>query len=172
MKAKVVNEKGVPSEEAIGECGIEGPFDAVDVGDVKWHVDDGNLEDVLIGSGAEGSVDKSGIVVSVKRQFKEDGDLFGIDDDSDEMNVRDFCVEPARTGIRLNTTVNMGNFWSVSVQVNVDVPCYFEELDSAFNFAAKFAAERLESETEKAKARVEELRKKRNPKKGSREDLF
>lgn len=99
-------------------------------------------------------------VLVVRRQFKEQGE-FVVDpeEETEEIAVQDFYTDPARVHLRVNHTNNMGNYWSMSVQVGIDVPCYREEYNEAFDFAAKTVAERLVVEIEKAKERVEVMRK-------------
>lgn len=102
------------------------------------------------------------VVLMVRRQFKEGGDLItDPEETTEEMAVQDFAVDPAAVHLRVNHTNNMGNFWSMSVQVGIDVPCYREEYTEAFEFASKVVAERLALELEKGKERTEEMRKRR-----------
>jgi len=120
------------------------------------------MEGLLTDEG--GAVLAEPLVLTVRRMYKEDGDLVtSPDEEVEEIQVQDFHVEPARTSLRVNHTVNLGNFWSLSVQVGVDVPHYREEHEAAWKFAVKTAAERLLDQIELGKARAEELQKRRGP---------
>jgi hypothetical protein len=107
--------------------------------------------------------------ISVRRMYKDTGELVGDPEEEDAViEVLDFVTEPARTGTRTSVTLNMGNYWSLSVQVSVSVPCYREEIDGAAKFASQFTEQRLTEEIEKGKVRVSQLRKK----KGAGQGLF
>lgn len=106
-----------------------------------------------------GPVQVEPLVLMVRRQYTEEGELIGApDEETEELALQDFAVEPARTGLSLSQTLNMGQYWSAQVRVSLTVPCHREEAVPAFEFAAKFVTERLAVETEKARKRIEELR--------------
>lgn len=105
----------------------------------------------------------------VQRQFKEEGDLVCDPEEAfEEIAVHEFQTEPARVGIRLNHTNSIAKFWSISVQVSVEMPCYTEEHKQAFRYISRFAAERLEEEIRQAEERADAMRNKPTP----GEDLF
>lgn len=116
-----------------------------------------------------GIVDMKPIVMRVRRQYKESGDLvIDPEEEVEEIAVQDFHTDPAHAGLRVNHTLNLGNFWSLSVQVSLDVPCYREEYAEALEFVAKTVGERLATEIETGKERAAELRKS----KGTGKHLF
>jgi len=109
-----------------------------------------------------GTVEMRPIVLRVRRQYKHSGDLvIDPEEEVEEIQVQDFHVDPAHAGLRVNHTLNLGNFWSLSVQVSLDVPCYREEYAEAMKFVAKTVADRLGTEIEKGQERASELRKSR-----------
>jgi len=108
-----------------------------------------------------GPVRMEPLVLTVRRQYKEKGDLVTDPEEVEEIVVQDFHVEPARAGLRVNHTLNLGNFWSLSVQVSFDVPCYREEYSAAMEFVAKTVADRLSTEIETGKERATALQKSR-----------
>lgn len=106
-------------------------------------------------------------VYRVARTYRQGGQpVVDPEVEEEELEVQGFVVEPAHVGLRVNQTVNMGNYWSTSVQVSYNTPCYREEKVEAFDHVSDFVAERLEDEVEKAMARVDELRNSRGPGKG------
>lgn len=117
------------------------------------------VEKTLLGEEPDGLMCIESSTVRVRRQYREEGDLVtDPEEEFEEIAVQDFVVEPARTGLRVGHTINMGQYWSLQVQVEVSVPCYREELPQAFDFAAKFAVERLQREIERGKERTQERR--------------
>jgi len=116
-----------------------------------------------------GPVHMEPIVLTVRRQYKHSGDLVvDPEEEVEEIAVQDFHVDPAHASLRVNHTLNLGNFWSLSVQVGLDAPHYREEHKEAWEFVAKTVAERLLEQIEAGKERASELRKKR----GTGSNLF
>lgn len=96
---------------------------------------------------SEGPVRMEPILLSVRRQFKQNGTLvMDPEEEVEEIAIQGFEVEPAHVGLRINHTNNMGNFWSLSVQVSMEVPCYREEHAEAFEFVSKTIIERMGKE--------------------------
>jgi hypothetical protein len=92
-------------------------------------------------------------IVMVRRQFFDHGIPKGPAEEEDEIiEVHKFVVEPARVGVGLGVTINMGNYESARIDVNVQVPCYVEEADAAYQWARNWAAKRVESESADVKA--------------------
>lgn len=107
--------------------------------------------------------------ISVVRMFRESGDLVTEPEEEDAViDVLAFETEPARTGLSANATVNMGNYWSLSIRVSASVPCYREEMGGAAEFVSRFVSKRMDKEIEKGKERIETLRGNR----GTGADLF
>jgi len=151
-----------------------GPGDAVTTVEEQHAEDLDNVEKLIaeedrIFAGEDGPYKAEPIVLTVRRQYKEEGDLvIDPEEETEEIAIQDFYVEPAHSSLKVNHTLNMGQYWSASVQVGINVPHYREEHEAAFKFVAKTVAERLAKEIVKAKDRTEELRSRRGP--GS--DLF
>jgi hypothetical protein len=75
------------------------------------------------------------------------------DSDYEDLDVAVFETDPAHVEVLLGRTMNMGDFESVRVDVRVQVPCYVEEMDSAYDFAHSFARERIETMIRKIRGR-------------------
>lgn len=96
----------------------------------------------------------------VTRQFKLNGPngaraAWNDPEDTEEIvNVRIFDTPPATTGIELGSTLNMENYESARIGVHVTVPCYFEELPSAYDWAKNFVEERYKKEVAEARSFV------------------
>jgi len=139
-------------------------------GQVKEDLD--RLEEVMmedLDEEVSGPIKLEPIVFRVQRQYKESGDLvIDPEEETEEIEVQGFHVEPAHATLQVSHTLNMGQYWSTTVRVGMDVPCYREEYEKAFEFVVKTITERLAGEIVKAKERTEELRGRRGP--GS--DLF
>lgn len=104
------------------------------------------------------------VVYRVQRTYKEGGELVvDPEDESEELEVRGFVVEPAHVGLRLSHTNNMGNYWSATVQVSMTLPCYVEEREEAFEYTSTFLTDKLQRELAKATDRVAELKGNRGP---------
>lgn len=115
------------------------------------------------------TIDMQPSILRVRRQYKKRGDLvIDPEEEVEEIEVQDFHVDPAHAGLRVSHTLNLGNYWSLSVQVSLDVPCYREEYAEALEFVAKIVGERLTTEIEVGKERTSELRKDR----GTGSNLF
>lgn len=69
----------------------------------------------------------------------------------DKIGVRKFVTEPAKVMAEAGLTMNMGNYESARLSVAVTVPCYQEELDDAYDFAVKWAGDRLSKEVDRVR---------------------
>lgn len=153
MKTKAVEDSVVTPEEQVAknheeiEVALTGtPEDPLDNGPV--HLDP--------------------LVLMVRRQYKERGSLVtDPEEEVEEIAVQAFHTEPAHASLRVNHTLNLGDFWSLSVQVGLDVPCYREEYKEAMEFVSKCLADRLVEEIEKGQKRASELRSQRFQRPGS-----
>lgn len=85
----------------------------------------------------------------VTRSF---GKIGAIEASDQKLEVRGFVTEPATVEIGYGLTLNIGNYESARVDVKVSVPCYREEINEAYDFAKKWAEERVQAE-------VKEIRK-------------
>ena len=124
------------------------------------------IEEALTGTPEDplddGPVHMEPLVLMVRRQYKESGDLVtDPEEETEEIAVQAFHTEPAHASMRVNHTLNLGDFWSLSVQVGFDVPCYREEYAEAMEFVSNTVVERLGVEIEAGKERASELRARR-----------
>ena len=101
--------------------------------------------------------------VLVTAGFTKEGRLLDEKSVHDTLEVSDFLVAPARVGLELGQTINLGNYESLRIAVSLSVPCYTEEVAEAYKFAAQFITDRIQSERQGA---VEWARKR------SAENLF
>jgi len=60
--------------------------------------------------------------------------------------VRKFLTAPARVGLKLGLTKEMGGFESARVDVNLSMPCYVEEVKDASRLVDKFVTVKLLNE--------------------------
>lgn len=117
------------------------------------------IEEMLEGPVGEAPVRMKPVLLTVQKQYKQSGQLMtDPDEDSEEITVQGFHVEPALASMRVNHTVNLGNYWSLSVQVGMEVPCYREEYADAMGFIAETVGTRLGIEIERGKERVSAMR--------------
>lgn len=66
--------------------------------------------------------------------------------------VHEFVTTPAEVEVGVALTLNLGNFESAKLNVNVRVPCYKEELDAAYLFAQSFVESRVSKERDQIRA--------------------
>ena len=64
------------------------------------------------------------------------------------IKVRVFATDTIRIGTKLGATINMDNYESMRVDVEVNMPCYIEEAKECFGQVARFAFQRLKEEVE------------------------
>lgn len=64
----------------------------------------------------------------------------------DVIAVHKFETEPAKVTVDYALTINLGNYESAKIGVSVTIPCYMEEINSAYEFAQSWAEERLAKE--------------------------
>lgn len=153
MKAKPVEEGVTTPEEQVAQAHEE-------IEETLTGAPDDPLDD--------GPVYMEPLVLTVRRQYKESGDLVtDPEEKTEEIAVQAFHTEPAHASLRVNHTLNLGDFWSLSVQVGLDVPCYREEHKEAMEFVSNTVIERLGVEIESGKERASELRARRFQKPGS-----
>ena len=93
--------------------------------------------------------------VLVDRQFTKAGKLTDSDTVQDNLEVRTFLAAPAGVSVGYGATINLGDYESAKVNVQVSVPCYTEELDEAILFASGIAEKRVRREV--AEIKGEEL---------------
>jgi len=62
------------------------------------------------------------------------------------IEVQGFVVEPAKIQVEYGLTLSLGNYEMVRLGVSVTLPCYREEIDTAYDYARKWATDRIEKE--------------------------
>ena len=63
--------------------------------------------------------------------------------------IHKFETEPATVSVDYSLTMNLGNFESARISVSVQVPCYREEVDEAYEFASAWVEQRIGAERNK-----------------------
>lgn len=66
--------------------------------------------------------------------------------ETETLMVHRFVTDPARIGVRLHLTLNLGNFESAKMDVSLDLPCYKEEIEEGYAFVEKWVEQRIEAE--------------------------
>ena len=66
--------------------------------------------------------------------------------DEGVLAVHDFVTQPAQVSVTVALNMNLGNYESAKVSVSLTLPCYSEEIDQAYEFAQKWAEERVGKE--------------------------
>lgn len=84
--------------------------------------------------------------VYVNRTIGKANDMPEPEGEGDVIAVHNFATEPASVTVDYHLTMNLGNFESARIGVSVQVPCYKEEIDDAYEFAAAWAEERIGKE--------------------------
>jgi len=106
-------------------------------------------------------------VVTVRRQFLEGGEPASLPEEKTEViEVHRFVVEPAKVQVGRGLTLNMGNYESARLDVGIEVPCYVEEVDSAYEWARRWVEKRIGEEHKSIKGHVDKK------KSGSEENPF
>jgi hypothetical protein len=68
-------------------------------------------------------------------------------DHKDELvEVQVFATEPAVISLEYGLTLNMGNFESCRLSVGIRLPCYKEQVDSAYEAATAWVEERVQAQ--------------------------
>lgn len=93
----------------------------------------------------KGEVSQVGFVT---RRYLEGGKITKESDEPVMMKVRRFETEPAKVNVSLRGVKNLGNYETFHCEVGIQLPCYAEEADAAYDYAAKWARERMIRELE------------------------
>jgi hypothetical protein len=74
-----------------------------------------------------------------------------VEEEGDEgiIAVHRFETEPANVSVDYSLTMNLGNFESARISVSVQIPCYREEIDDAYEFASAWVEQRIGEERNK-----------------------
>jgi len=79
------------------------------------------------------------------------------------IEIRPFATDPARVGVKLGRTINLGNYESARIDVSLDIPCYAEEATGIYKSVLAEVSSLLSEEVEKitkgmtAEQSIEEL---------------
>ena len=90
------------------------------------------------------------VMIYTNRTYKSSGELVDQQEEAEKIAVRDFLVPPARVGVELTQTVNMGNYESIRISVSMHAPCYAEELEDAYEHLVSRVKERIVVERDEA----------------------
>lgn len=66
--------------------------------------------------------------------------------EEETLAVHRFATEPAKIEVSLGLTLNLGSFESAKLLVGMQVPCYKEEANDAFDWAKEWISTRLQKE--------------------------
>ena len=91
------------------------------------------------------------LLLTVFRTYTSEGARLAHEEVSKTLQVQEFISAPARVGVDLSQTVNLGNYESIRVGVNLQIPCYAEEAENAYEYASRFCKQRLVAERDAAK---------------------
>jgi len=92
------------------------------------------------------------VKMRVARVFKKSGELVSASDgDVETVDTPLFVGPTATVSCGLSRTVNLGDYESAKIDVFMSVPCYLGEEQAAFEYAKKFASEKLAEEVKKVK---------------------
>jgi hypothetical protein len=84
-----------------------------------------------------------------QRVFSKEGHLLSEATEEDTIAVHSFITTPAEIGVTLGGTINLGNFESARLDITCKIPAYREEIAEAYEYAFKFADERLNEQLKK-----------------------
>lgn len=110
---------------------------------------------------AEKAVKEVPAKLVVSKQFKmgESGKWTEPKDIEEQISITRFLTTPAMVGCELGATVNMGNYESARVSVSVTVPCYKEEIETAYEWSKDFVEQRFKTEVAEARTHAAALKK-------------
>lgn len=77
---------------------------------------------------------------------KVGGEVLSKEETDEVIGVHKFETPPARVGIALGLTINLGKYSSARIDVSLDMPCYKEEIDDTYLFVQKWCEDRIEAE--------------------------
>jgi hypothetical protein len=82
----------------------------------------------------------------VRPGSEETGGDSGETIDRTQVSIQRFVTTPAEVLYEAGGTINMGNYESARVTVGIRVPCYREEIESAYVIAKDWVEKKLEAE--------------------------
>ena len=68
------------------------------------------------------------------------------------LEVREFITAHARVSVEFGMTLNLSNFESARVSVQVSLPCYAEEVEAAYGQARKWVEDKMNAEVDSIRA--------------------
>lgn len=86
--------------------------------------------------------------VTVSRQFKTSAGEQPLTSEDETLEVHEFVTEPARVGLEYGLTLNLGNYESARIAVSVSIPCYKEEMEGAYDAAARWVESKIAQEVQ------------------------
>lgn len=95
---------------------------------------------------SEGSQDRPVIVTVDNRYVRGNGEERIKTQEEKIVEVRRFDTTPAVVRRGYGLTVNLGNYESARVSVEVQVPCYVQDVEMADEFASTFCEKRIKEE--------------------------
>lgn len=84
--------------------------------------------------------------ITITKQFKLQSGESESDPVNETIQVTKFETEPAKVRVGFGLTINMGNYESARLDVSVEVPCYKEQVDDAYERAKDWVEERVQRE--------------------------
>lgn len=86
--------------------------------------------------------------IKVSRMYREGKIISKEEAEEEPIDVRSFQEGMAQVSYGCRMTINTGNYESVQISVDVQLPCYLEEIVDAYKAARQFVSTRLSSEVE------------------------
>ena len=84
--------------------------------------------------------------IHVSRTIGKTGEMPEPTETSEAIAVHKFETAPAEVTVDYSLTINLGNFESARIGITVMVPCYKEEIDDAYEYAAAWAEQKISQE--------------------------
>lgn len=97
--------------------------------------------------------------MTVTRQYGYLGKEEHEEVENKELDIHRFQTEPASVFVKFGRTINVGNFESVRLDVGVNLPCYKEEIEGAYDKAVKFVVGKIQEEVEEIESELSSERK-------------
>lgn len=89
--------------------------------------------------------------LTVTKQFKLQSGEAESDPVNETIEVTKFETQPAMVRVGFGLTINLGNYESARLDVSVEVPCYKEQVDDAYQQAKDWVEERVQQEVAEIK---------------------
>lgn len=99
---------------------------------------------------------KESTYILQEKIYTKDGRIISEDEEKAVITVRKFVTATAEIGLQFGGTVNLGNFESARLDIICKIPTYLEEIDDAYNFAFKFADNKLNEQLKKLQTAANE----------------